>query len=158
MLTNGSVILRARQPAAHPEGPARAARAVGRPADQPVGFQRGFAELFGDTHPLSKDEARAQWALLARDDGHRILHLLCYYLTERVDFASRWHGAVRDWPKPLAFLWAIDDPVATPAVLAGLRQLRPGAETVELRYRALSADRDTHGVHRGGRSAVAAGA
>ena len=47
-------------------------------------------------------------------------------------FADRWHGAVRDWPKPLAFLWATDDPVATSSVLAGLRELRPSAEVVEL--------------------------
>ena len=132
VLTNGSVILERaslrpiQKILRGPLGPL-AARLTNR-----VGFQRGFAELFGDAHPLSKDEARAQWALLARDDGHRILNLLCYYLKERVDFAPRWHGAVRDWPKPLAFLWATDDPVATPAVLAGLRQLRPGAETVEL--------------------------
>lgn len=95
-------------------------------------FVRGFGTLFSATHPLSGDEGRAQWALLARDGGHRILHLLCAYLNERVEFADRWHGAVRDWPKPLAFLWAIDDPVATTEVLAGLRQLRPYAEVVEL--------------------------
>jgi len=96
------------------------------------GFIRGFAKLFSVAHPLSAEEAEAQWALLARDDGHRILHLLCAYLNERVRFAARWHGAVRDWPKPLGFLWASGDPVATTEVLAGLRQLRPAAEVVEL--------------------------
>jgi pimeloyl-ACP methyl ester carboxylesterase len=46
--------------------------------------------------------------------------------------ASRWHGAVGDWPKPLSFLWGLGDPVATTDVLDGLRALRPHAEVVEL--------------------------
>ncbi|MGV0850220.1 alpha/beta fold hydrolase [Mycolicibacterium phlei] len=132
VLTNGSVILN---------------RASLRPAQKilrsPLGpvfarlmnerrFARGFGRLFSSAHPLSREEAEAQWALLAHNDGHRIAHLLIYYLHERVEFASRWHGAVRDWPKPLSFLWALDDPVATGNVLAGLRELRPHAEVVEL--------------------------
>ena len=47
-------------------------------------------------------------------------------------YAGRWHGAVRDWPKPLSLLWATADPVATVDVLAGLRELRPTAEVIEL--------------------------
>ena len=81
---------------------------------------------------MSPAEGEAQWALLARADGNRILHLLCAYLNERVRYAQRWHGAVRDWPKPLSFLWATADPVATTEVLAGLRELRPAGEVIEL--------------------------
>ena len=40
--------------------------------------------------------------------------------------------AVQQWSKPLSFLWATDDPVATTSVLAGLRELRPAAEVIEL--------------------------
>jgi pimeloyl-ACP methyl ester carboxylesterase len=43
-----------------------------------------------------------------------------------------WHGAVRGWPKSLGFVWGLQDPVATTNVLAGLRELRPGAPVVEL--------------------------
>ncbi len=95
-------------------------------------FSRGFARLFSPHHPLSGEEAAAQWALLSHNGGHRIAHLLISYLDERVSHAPRWHGAVRDWPKQLGFLWALDDPVATTNVLDGLRQLRPTAEVVEL--------------------------
>lgn len=95
-------------------------------------FLRGFGRLFSTAHPLSPAEAEAQWALLARAGGNRILHLLCAYLSERVRYAQRWHGAVREWPKPLSFLWATADPVATTEVLAGLRELRPAAEVIEL--------------------------
>ena len=95
-------------------------------------FVREFGRLFSPSHPLSEQEGAAQWALWSNNDGHRIAHLLISYLDERVRYASRWHGAVRDWPKPLSFLWALDDPVATTNVLDGLRELRPAAEVVEL--------------------------
>lgn len=132
VLTNGSVIierasLRPSQKILRgPFGPILARLTNER------GFLRGFAKLFSAAHPLSDEEATAQWALLARDDGHRILNLLCAYLNERVRFAPRWHGAIRDWDKPLGFLWATGDPVATINVLAGLRELRPAAEVIEL--------------------------
>ena len=96
------------------------------------GFTRGFGRLFTPQHPLSADEAAAQWALLSYNGGHRIAHLLISYLDERERYAQRWHGAVRDWPKPLGFLWAQNDPVATTNVLDGLRELRPSAPVIEL--------------------------
>ena len=61
------------------------------------------AKLFSPAHPLSADEAQAQWALLVCDGGQRILHLLCAYLDERVAFVDRWHGAVRDWDQAAEF-------------------------------------------------------
>jgi pimeloyl-ACP methyl ester carboxylesterase len=132
VLTNGSVILdRAslrpiQKVLRGPLGPVVARLASARM------FAREFARLFSKDHPLSAEEAAAQWALISHHDGHRIAHLLISYLDERVRYASRWHGAVRDWPKPLNFLWGLDDPVATTNVLDGLRALRPGAEVVEL--------------------------
>jgi pimeloyl-ACP methyl ester carboxylesterase len=132
VLTNGSVILdRAslrpiQKVLRGPLGPV-----VGRLASRPM-FVREFRRLFSSGHPLTPDEAQAQWALMSHNDGHRIAHLLISYLEERVRYASRWHGAVREWPKPLSFLWALDDPVATTNVLDGLRELRPAADVVEL--------------------------
>lgn len=95
-------------------------------------FIRSFGRLFSAQHPLSPEEAAAQWELLCHNDGHRIAHLLSAYLDERVRYAQRWHGAVRDWPKPLGFVWGLGDPVATTNVLDGLRELRPTADVVEL--------------------------
>ncbi|MGJ6124133.1 alpha/beta hydrolase [Mycolicibacterium sp. Y3] len=132
VLTNGSVILEraslrpAQKLLRGPLGPL-----VSRLTNR-SGFTRGFARLFGAAHPLSPDEARAQWELLSYNDGHRIAHLLCAYLDERVRYARRWHGAVADWPKPLSFLWGLQDPVATVNVLDGLRELRPAARVTEL--------------------------
>jgi pimeloyl-ACP methyl ester carboxylesterase len=92
-------------------------------------FRREFAALFSPANPLSKAEAADQWSLLTRDGGHRLGHRLVRYLDERVRFATRWHGAVRDWAGPLGFAWGLRDPVATVAVLEALLDLRPQAPT-----------------------------
>jgi pimeloyl-ACP methyl ester carboxylesterase len=132
VLSNGSVILERaslrpiQQVLRGPLGPL-AARLANRRM-----FVREFARLFSAGHPLSADEAAAQWALLRHNGGHRIAHLLTAYLDERVRYAGRWHGAVRDWPGPLGFVWGLQDPVATTNVLDGLRELRPAAPVVEL--------------------------
>jgi pimeloyl-ACP methyl ester carboxylesterase len=132
VLTNGSVILEraslrpSQKVLRGPLGPV-VAHLINR-----QGFIRGFGRLFTPDHPLSAEEAAAQWALLSHNDGHRIAHLLISYLDERERYAQRWHGAVRDWPKPLGFLWGLKDPVATTNVLDGLRELRPSAPVIEL--------------------------
>lgn len=132
VLTNGSVILEraslrpSQKVLRGPLGPVLS-RLTGR-----AGFVRGFGRLFGSAHPLTPEEAQSQWDLLSHKDGHRIMHLLCAYLDERVRYAARWHGAISEWQKPLGFLWGLQDPVATVDVLAGLRELRPAAPVVEL--------------------------
>lgn len=98
----------------------------------PTLFRREFARLFSPGHPLRSEEAAAQWALVSNANGHRIAHLLCAYVRERVRYAERWHGAVRDWDGDLGLLWGLLDPVATTNVLDGLRELRPAARVVEL--------------------------
>jgi pimeloyl-ACP methyl ester carboxylesterase len=90
-------------------------------------FRRSFARLFSPDHPLTPEEAADQWALLAYGGGNRILHKLIHYLRERVEFADRWHGALRDWDGELELAWAMLDPIATPAVLDAVCELRPAA-------------------------------
>jgi pimeloyl-ACP methyl ester carboxylesterase len=90
-------------------------------------FRLQFARIFSAAHPLSDTEAADQWALLAHDDGHRIIDKLTFYLHERMTFAPRWHGALRDWPGSLELAWAGRDPVCTEAVLEAVRELRPSA-------------------------------
>ncbi len=53
-------------------------------------------------------------------------------MEERERHADRWHGAFADWPRPLELAWGMRDPVAVPAVLDGLRELRPQAPGTEL--------------------------
>jgi len=95
-------------------------------------FRAQFSRVFSSGHPLSDEEAADQWSLLTHNGGQRIAHLTINYMAERERFTERWHGAIRDWPGPLTFAWGMLDPVARTAVLDGLRELRPGVETIEL--------------------------
>lgn len=97
-----------------------------------VSFRAQFGRIFSPEHPLTREEADDQWSLLAHGDGHRILDKLTYYLHERVTYAARWHGALRDWPGHLELLWAMHDPVCTEAVLDAVRELRPSAPVTRL--------------------------
>jgi pimeloyl-ACP methyl ester carboxylesterase len=90
-------------------------------------FRAQFARIFSRAHPLSDEEAADQWALLSHDGGNRIVDKLTFYLHERVTFAARWHGALRDWPGGLELAWAGLDPICTEAVLGAVLELRPSA-------------------------------
>jgi pimeloyl-ACP methyl ester carboxylesterase len=95
-------------------------------------FRAQFSRVFSPNHPLSAEEAADQWSLIAQNGGQRIAHLTINYMAEREHFTERWHGAIRDWPKPLTLAWGMQDPVARVEVFEGLRDLRPSVETIEL--------------------------
>jgi pimeloyl-ACP methyl ester carboxylesterase len=95
-------------------------------------FRTQFARLFSQDHPLTPQQASDQWCLLAHNGGHRILDRLTFYLHERVTYASRWHGALREWPGHLDLAWAGRDPICTEAVLQAVLALRPGAGLTRL--------------------------
>jgi len=95
-------------------------------------FRAQFSRVFSTEHPLSAAEAADQWALISHGGGQRIAYLTINYMSERERFTDRWHGAIRDWPKPLTLAWGMQDPVARTEVLDGLRALRPGVEAIEL--------------------------
>ena len=91
----------------------------------PVLFRAEFRRIFSSTHPLERTEADDQWSLLTHSGGHRIIDRLTNYLRERVEYAARWHGALRDWPGQLELGWAGRDPVCVEAVLQAVLELRP---------------------------------
>ncbi len=95
-------------------------------------FRQQLGSVFAAEHPLEVEEAAAQWALMKHNGGNRIAHKLIGYTFERARHADRWHGSIRDWPRPLTFTWGLKDPVATTHVLDGLRELRPSAPVIEL--------------------------
>jgi pimeloyl-ACP methyl ester carboxylesterase len=95
-------------------------------------FRAQFARLFSPKHPLSAEEAADQWELIAHDGGQRVMHLTIHYMSERERLIERWHGAIRDWQGALSLAWGLRDPVATTAVLDGLRELRPSVPVQEL--------------------------
>jgi pimeloyl-ACP methyl ester carboxylesterase len=94
-------------------------------------FRNQFGSIFSPGHPLSDDDAADQWSLIRFNAGHRIGHKTIGYMNERERRAERWHGALRDWPGHLEIGWGMLDPVATPAVLQAVRDLRPQAPVTE---------------------------
>jgi pimeloyl-ACP methyl ester carboxylesterase len=132
VMLNGSILqdvaspTRAQKMLASPAGPAFA-RAMGE-----RGFKSGFSRIFSDAHPLSDDEAADQWSLIAHKDGKLVLPKTIAYMDERRRLADRWHGAFGAWEGDLQLVWGMQDPVANPAVLRGLQELRPGVPTREL--------------------------
>jgi pimeloyl-ACP methyl ester carboxylesterase len=90
-------------------------------------FRQQFGSIFSPGHPLTEDEAEDQWSLICAGGGRTLSHRTIRYMEERFKHAERWHGALRDWPKPLHLAWGMVDPVATEKVLDGVLELRPAA-------------------------------
>ena len=95
-------------------------------------FRHQLGAVFSPSHPLTPDEAADQWSLMSSNNGHRRGHDLIAYQEERVRYADRWHGAIRDWPGELSLMWGMLDPVAGPEMLRGIQQLRPRVAVTEL--------------------------
>ncbi len=90
-------------------------------------FRQQFGSIFSPGHPLTDEEADDQWALICAGGGRTLNHKTIAYMGERFKHANRWHGALRDWEKPLSLAWGMRDPVATEAVLDAVLELRPRA-------------------------------
>ena len=90
-------------------------------------FRQQFGSIFSPGHPLSEEEAEDQWSLICAGGGRTLAHRTIRYMEERFRHAERWHGALRDWEKPIHLAWGMLDPVATARVLDAVLELRPGA-------------------------------
>ena len=127
LLLNGSMI----QDAASPTLGQRLLRSAVGPLFSRLSSERFFRQQFGSIfspgHPLSAEEAEDQWELICAGGGRTLNHKTIAYMEERFKHADRWHGALRDWGKPLSLAWGMLDPVATEAVLDAVIALRPSA-------------------------------
>ncbi|MGA9633896.1 MAG: alpha/beta fold hydrolase [Solirubrobacterales bacterium] len=127
LLLNGSMI----QDAASPTLGQRLLRSAVGPLFSRLSSERFFRQQFGSIfspgHPLTDAEAEDQWELICAGGGRTLNHRTIAYMEERFKHADRWHGALRDWEKPLALAWGMLDPVATEAVLDAVIALRPEA-------------------------------
>jgi pimeloyl-ACP methyl ester carboxylesterase len=90
-------------------------------------FRQQFGSIFSLAHPLTEEEAADQWALICAGGGRTLNHKTIRYMKERFRYAERWHGALRDWDRPLSLAWGMLDPVATENVLDAVLELRPHA-------------------------------
>lgn len=101
-------------------------------APGPELFKPGLAATFGPGTPPAEDELDAQWELIARGGGNRILPRLIRYVEERREHESRWTGAIERHPSPLAIVWGTQDPIALIAMAERLAASRPDATLVRL--------------------------
>jgi len=95
-------------------------------------FRQQFGSIFSPAHPLTDEEADDVWALICAGGGRTLSHRTIRYMEERYRHSVRWHGALRDWPKPLSLAWGMRDPVATENVLNAVLELRPHAPVTRL--------------------------
>jgi pimeloyl-ACP methyl ester carboxylesterase len=127
LLMNGSMI----QDAASPTIGQRILRSAVGPLFSRLSserfFRQQFGSIFSSEHPLTAEEAEDQWELICAGGGRTLNHKTIAYMEERFKHAERWHGAIRDWEKPLSLAWGMLDPVATEAVLDAVLALRPNA-------------------------------
>jgi pimeloyl-ACP methyl ester carboxylesterase len=72
------------------------------------------------------------WALVAHNDGARIMHLLIRYISERREFRERWVGALQRTAVPLRFINGCEDPVSGAHMAARYRELVPHPDVVLL--------------------------
>lgn len=106
------------------------------PAEQaPTGemLKPGLAFTFGpDTQP-DDEELEAQWLLVAREGGNRILPRLIRYVEERRTLEPRWTGAIEGHPSPLTIVWGDLDPIAVFAMAERLAERCAGARLEPMR-------------------------
>jgi pimeloyl-ACP methyl ester carboxylesterase len=83
------------------------------PEDQAPNYEL-FANSLSATFaaPPSEEELRAQWELVAREGGNRLLPRLIRYISERKVHEPRWTGAIERHPSPLKIVWGNADPIA----------------------------------------------
>jgi pimeloyl-ACP methyl ester carboxylesterase len=76
------------------------------------------------------EDARAIWASTA--EGGVVLHRTIHYMTDRVENADRWTGALEETDVPLSFVWGMLDPVSGAHMAEHIRERLPDAPITAL--------------------------
>ena len=90
-------------------------------------FKPALAATFGPHTQPGDDELQAQWVLLSRLNGNRLLPRLIRYIGERHQHEPRWTGAIESHPSPLHIIWGEVDPIAVLTMAETLAKARPDA-------------------------------
>lgn len=78
------------------------------------------------------EELDAQWALIERAGGRRLLAHLIGYMNERELHRKRWRRALTTHPWPMQLIWGDRDPINPWSVVEEIAAARPATETVRL--------------------------
>jgi pimeloyl-ACP methyl ester carboxylesterase len=85
-----------------------------------------LAPTFAPGYDAAADSADI-WRSLQRDDGRLLAHRLIRYMTDRVEHADRWVGALEATDVPLAFIWGMLDPISGAHIAERIRARLPAA-------------------------------
>jgi pimeloyl-ACP methyl ester carboxylesterase len=125
-LTNGQLLLLDLPDARLDPPPADA------PPDEGAAMRAALAATFSPDSPPDPGELAAQWALIARGGGQRLLPRTIRYIEDRRAEEARFTGAIERHPSPLAVVWGDQDPIAVVAMVDRLRERRPDAHVTVL--------------------------
>lgn len=95
-------------------------------------FNRSFARIFSERHPIAPGELRQHWEAVHRRDGTRNYHRLIRYIGERRRHKARWEAALEHPGVPARYVWGMLDPVSGGQMMHRLRERIPDASIREL--------------------------
>lgn len=93
---------------------------------------KNFAKVFGPHTPPSEAELDAFWALIAHNDGPKVMHRLIRYMPERCRQRERWVAAMQACGVPLRVIDGARDPISGAHMVARYRELIENPDTVLL--------------------------
>ncbi|HLU42445.1 MAG TPA: alpha/beta hydrolase [Microthrixaceae bacterium] len=92
---------------------------------QEEGYVTSLANTLASPDAAPREELAAQWELLRRNDGQRLLARTIRYLEDRRAEERRYTGAIEDHPTPLGVVWGAEDPIAVAAMPERLAERVP---------------------------------
>ena len=93
---------------------------------------KNLTKIFGKNTPPSAGELQNFWQLMARANGHKIMHKIIYYMTERKINRARWVGALQQTTVPLRHVNGADDPISGRHLAKRYQELIPNPDVVLL--------------------------
>lgn len=95
-------------------------------------LMRSLTQVFAAATQPSQEELQAFWQLINYRDGRKVLHQLCSYMDERVQYRERWVSALQTTAVPLRFINGWDDPISGKHMLERYLELVPNPDVVNL--------------------------
>jgi len=89
---------------------------------QEAGYVTSLANTLATPDAAPEGELAAQWELLRRNGGQRLLARTIRYLEDRRAEERRYTGAIEHHPSPLGVVWGVDDPIAVVAMARRLEE------------------------------------
>ncbi len=95
-------------------------------------FIPSIEHTFSEHSKVDPEELEAQWLLLARNGGNRLLARTIRYIEDRRKEERRYTGAIEAHPSPVGVVWGADDPIAIVPMTDEFVKARPGTPVTVL--------------------------